>query len=106
MNTAITNLLNYAAINCKEESCVCISRHFNSFEASIIISFESNEPGEDSIQFIFDPFHPGNAAASNFDMAVAQRIVILHGGIIYPTVSENTVTFRVTIPREKRSREE
>src|SRR6056297_174948 len=106
MNTALTNLLNFAAVNCEKGSRVSISRHFNSFEASIIISFESDEFREDSVQFIFDPFHPGNAATSNFDMAVAQRIVILHGGIIYPTVSENTVTFRVTIPREKRRREE
>ncbi len=105
MNTALTNLLNFAAINCKKESSVCVSRHVNSFEASIIISFESDEFREDLVQFIFDPFHPGSTAASDFDMAVAQRIVILHGGIIYPAISENTVTFRVTIPREKRGRE-
>lgn len=105
MHIALTNLLNYAAVNCEKGSRVCISRNFNSFEASIIISFESDEIREDSVQFIFDPFHPGNSATLDFDMAVAQRIVILHGGIIYPAVSENTVTFRVTIPREKRSRE-
>ena len=106
MNAAFSNLLTFAALNCNAGSGISLSRHFNMYEASIIISFGSEEIREDSLQFMFDPFYSASSATSNFDMAVAQRIIILHGGIIYPTIDGEKVTFRVNIPREKRTREE
>ena len=106
MNAALSNLLTFAALNCSGKSCITLSRQFNAYEASIIISFESDELREDSLQFLFDPFYSADSAMSNFDMAVAQRIVILHGGIIYPSIDGEKVTFRVNLPREKRTRGE
>ncbi len=96
------NLLKHSVILSLKESPVRAQAQFTSFEFSLTIDTPTALPREE-VPFLFNPFYSMQKQALNFDLAAAQRIAILHGGIITTVWKpENRLTIRLSIPREKR----
>jgi nitrogen-specific signal transduction histidine kinase len=53
--------------------------------------------------FLFNPFYSTGSRELNFDLALAQRIVMQHGGVIRASWKpERVLRLHLSMPREKR----
>jgi len=82
-----------------------IDIQFTPYETLALIEFYTDTITRDDIHFIFNPFMLINPRETSFNLSVAQRILILHGGIISMSLHEKgLIRGRVSFPREKRVR--
>lgn len=84
---------------------LCIDILFTPYETQVLIELYTEKISRDDVHFIFNPFTLINPRETSFNLAVAQRIMILHGGIISMSLHEKgLLRGRVSFPREKRIR--
>ena len=81
-----------------------LSLRFEPYQIFFGIEFTTEIISEQDIEFLFNPFYSAeNAEKMNFDLASAQRIIILHGGLIKAEwLPRKRTYFKIIIPREKR----
>lgn len=72
------------------------------YEFIITISFSTDRITEEDLPYIFDPFYTTRSNIETFNLCIAQRIIMLHGGIITPEIKKNTIIFRIALPQDKR----
>lgn len=72
------------------------------YEFIILIKFITDILHHEDIPFIFDPFYTTRSNVETFNICIAQRIIMLHGGLIIPALKENRMQFRITLPKDKR----
>jgi nitrogen-specific signal transduction histidine kinase len=85
------------------DSRIIVDSQFSPYEALMIVEFISDRIRKGDIHFAFNPFMLSFPGQETFNLSLAQRIMILHGGII--TVNhenDNKVISRISFPREKR----
>ncbi len=76
---------------------------FSPYEASLNVEFFTDRIRRGDMHFIFNPFMLTYPAKPGFNLSLAQRIIILQGGIIDVSLQqENRLVQRVVFPREKR----
>ncbi len=76
---------------------------FSPYEASLNVEFLTEKIRRGDMHFIFNPFMLTYPRKPSFNLSLAQRIIILHGGIIDVSLQqENRLVQRVVFPREKR----
>ena len=102
-STAIKNLLRHSLLLSLPDRPVVISLRFAPYEISLKIELTTNKLKEEDVHFIFNPFYSLSTQNVDFDLAIAQRLIILHGGIIQTNMdNKNRLLFRISIPKEKR----
>jgi nitrogen-specific signal transduction histidine kinase len=102
LKAAFRNLVRQAITLSSGTEPVSIHLHVNPFEIVFAIDINTKLPRED-VPFLFNPFFSVHERMMNFDLANAQRVLMLHGGMISTHWGgEDRLTFRLSMPREKR----
>lgn len=84
---------------------LCIDIRFTPYEIQVLVEFNTEKITRDDIHFIFNPFTLTSPREHSFNLAIAQRILILHGGMISMSLHDKgIIRGRVSFPREKRLR--
>lgn len=100
---AIRALMRNSILLSVKEAHLDISLLFTPYEVEITIEVVTDKISPDDLHFIFDPFYSVSDVKLNFTFASAQRIIILHGGVIKVNSSgRGTLFFIVSLPKEKR----
>ncbi|HPA73220.1 MAG TPA: histidine kinase dimerization/phospho-acceptor domain-containing protein [Spirochaetota bacterium] len=85
---------------CRARRRFGIVASFTPMEFALRLECDAAGMKDEDIQFIFDPFFNGSGG---INLAAAQRILVLHGGLIRASRKGATgLTLRVTLPKEKR----
>ncbi len=102
LKTALANVMRYAILLSDARQPVLIDLSFTSYDVNCVIEISTDIPKEEA-PFLLNPFSSALGQKLSFNLAVSQRIVILHGGIIKLLWRPgNLLSFIVTLPREKR----
>ncbi len=102
MKIALRNLLKNSILFSERTLPVTASCEFTPFEMNLSIRLHTNLLRED-VPFLFNPFYSVKQHRINFELATAQRIALLHGGIIHTLWDkDNLLTLMLKIPKEKR----
>jgi len=79
-----------------------IEYELSPFEAHLSIQLHTHLEKEE-VPFLFNPFYSTRQRKLNFELATAQRIALLHGGIINAIWNDDgSLELLLSIPREKR----
>lgn len=102
LKTAFKSLVRQAVVLSNGDDTVSIHLHVNTLE--IIFSIDiATKLIKENIPFLFNPFYSASGQRLNFDLANAQRVIMLHGGMIRADWGgEGRLTLRLSMPREKR----
>lgn len=98
---ALTRIIEFIAQHAKRET-LSMHCHDSVYEFIITISFSTDILTEEDLPYIFDPFYTTRSNIETFNLCIAQRIIMLHGGIITPEIKKNTIVFRIALPQDKR----
>ncbi len=102
IKSAYVNLLKNSILLSKKEKPVQGYCSATPYELCLSVGVKTSLMKED-VPFLFNPFYSTGMRELNFELAASQRIAILHGGVIdtlwHP---DDNLTFRFTIPKEKR----
>ncbi len=102
IKSAYVNLLKNSILLSKKEKPVQVHYSATPYELCLSVDVRTSLMKED-VPFLFNPFYSTGMRELNFELAASQRIAILHGGIIDTLWQpEDNLTFRFTIPKEKR----
>jgi nitrogen-specific signal transduction histidine kinase len=102
MRLALYNLMKHSILLTKKGSPLMMHIQFAHYELCITFEIRTDLPKEE-VTFLFNPFYSLQNRELNFDLAVAQRITMLHGGVIDPSWHPlGILTLRLCIPKEKR----
>lgn len=102
IKSAYVNLLKNSILLSKKEKPVEVHCSATPYELCLSVDVRTSLMKED-VPFLFNPFYSTGMRELNFELAASQRIAILHGGIIDTLWQpEDNLTFRFTIPKEKR----
>ncbi len=102
LKAAFRNLVRQAITLSSGTEPVTIHLHVNPFEIVFAVDISTKLPRED-VPFLFNPFFSAQEHKMNFELANAQRVLMLHGGMISTHWGgEERLTFRLSMPREKR----
>ncbi|GEM_PF-480603 len=102
IKSAFVNLLKNSILLSKKEKPVQVHCSATPYELCLSVDVRTALLKED-VPFLFNPFYSTGMRELNFELAASQRIAILHGGIIDTLWQpEDNLTFRFTIPKEKR----
>lgn len=102
IKSAYVNLLKNSILLSKKEKPVQVHYSATPYELCLSVDVKTSLLKED-VPFLFNPFYSAGMRELNFELAASQRIAILHGGIIDTLWQpEDNLTFRFTIPKEKR----
>lgn len=102
---AFGNILRNAAAYSYSETEIMISSE--EVDEDVIISFQNkgNDISEDSLALLFDKFYRSDKAritdtgGTGLGLAIAKEIIILHGGSIYASSENHTITITVRLPK-------
>jgi signal transduction histidine kinase len=100
LGNALGDIVGQSIAASRARSRFLIDASFTPFVLSLRVEFDTGSLKDEGMHFIFDPFYNG---PGGINLAAAQRIIILHGGIIRVAKREpRGLVLRVTIPRERR----
>ena len=94
---AISNVLTNATRYAKTEIVI----NTKNLENSVIINLSNDGPpiNESDLPYIFDRFYKGAGGNTGLGLAIAKEIIIQHKGIISAKNNENSVCFKITLPK-------
>ncbi|MGQ9843840.1 MAG: histidine kinase dimerization/phospho-acceptor domain-containing protein, partial [Spirochaetota bacterium] len=72
------------------------------YEFIVLVKFMTDTLQHEDLPYIFDPFYTTRSNVETFNICIAQRIIMLHGGLITPVLKENRMQFRIILPKDKR----
>ena len=98
---ALTRIIEFIAQHAKNE-ILTIHCYDSVYEYIITITFSTDILTEEDLPYIFDPFYTTRSNIETFNLCIAQRIIMLHGGIITPEMNKNTIILRIALPQDKR----
>ncbi|MCX8124976.1 MAG: hypothetical protein N3F66_12560 [Spirochaetes bacterium] len=98
---ALTRIVEFIAQHSREK-IIEMRCHDSTYEFIITFSFTTEILSEEDLPYIFDPFYTTRSNVETFNLCIAQRIIMLHGGIITPELKKNTILFRIALPQDKR----
>lgn len=99
---ALYNIIKHSILLSIKEKPVLLHLTLAPYELRFSVDIHGKISREE-VPFLFNPFYTMQNQELNFDLAVAQRILMLHGGIInLQWKSKDMVSFNVSIPKEKR----
>lgn len=101
MRFALIRIIEFIAQHGKEEA-LTMHCHNSIYEFIVTFSFSTDILTEEDLPYIFDPFYTTRSNVETFNLCIAQRIIMLHGGIITPEINKNTIIFRIALPQDKR----
>ncbi len=98
---ALTRIIEFISQHAQGET-LTMQCHDSVYEFIITFIFTTDILAEEDLPYIFDPFYTTRSNIETFNLCIAQRIIMLHGGIITPELKKNTVIFRIALPQDKR----
>jgi len=98
---AFTRIIEFIAQHAKKDT-IRMHCHDSVYEFIITISFSTDILAEEDLPYIFDPFYTTRSNIETFNLCIAQRIIMLHGGIITPELKKNSIIFKIALPQDKR----
>lgn len=98
---ALTRIIEFISQHSKEKAII-MDCHDSTYEFIITLTFATDILAEEDLPYIFDPFYTTRSNVETFNLCIAQRIIMLHGGIITPEKKKNTFIFRIALPQDKR----
>lgn len=102
IKSALRNLTRHAVILARKGSPVNVAVRFAPYEFGIDLAVSTDLPREE-VPFLFNPFYSWRQQKLSFDLAAAQRIAILHGGIINTRWEPpDRLLLAFSMPKEKR----
>lgn len=103
LKAALKDLFRYSLSLCPAEGTIVVHHKFSPYELFLWVTVPTDKIREEDIPFLFNPLYTAGGREGSVDLAGAQRTIILHGGIIQAIHNDNgTVTFRLSLPKEKR----
>ncbi len=104
LKDSLKKLFKYAIQLSEANATISTSLSFTPYNVELSIEIPTDSISEKDKQFLFDPFFSSTDKLS-FDLAIVHRIIILHGGVIrVERGKRSTLTFNISIPKEKRLR--
>lgn len=98
---ALTRIIEFTAQHGKDKT-LAMRCHDSVYEFIITIQFSTDILTEEDLPYIFDPFYTTRSNVETFNLCIAQRIIMLHGGIITPEMNKTAIAFRIALPQDKR----
>lgn len=104
LKDALKRLFSYSVQLCTEGSTLSINLSITPYDAEMILAIRTERLTPEDVRFIFNPFFTTSEQMLNFDLPIVHRTILLHGGAIRAGMEENTLTFTLALPKEKRLR--
>ncbi|HSV97745.1 MAG TPA: histidine kinase dimerization/phospho-acceptor domain-containing protein [Spirochaetota bacterium] len=102
LKLGLYNLVRHSILLSRSESRLKARLNFTPFEVDFMLDIRTDMQKEETL-FLFNPFYSTSNRELNFDLALTQRIVMQHGGVIRATWKpESILRLHLSIPREKR----
>lgn len=98
---ALTRIIEFIAQHSNSAS-LPMRCHDSTYEFFINLSFTTDILAQEDLPYLFDPFFTTRSNVETFNLCIAQRIVMLHGGIITPSLSGKTLHLKIALPQDKR----
>ncbi len=98
---ALTRIIEFISQHSKEKPII-MDCHDSTYEFIITLNFSTDILTEEDLPYIFDPFYTTRSNVETFNLCIAQRIIMLHGGLITPEQKKNAFIFRIALPQDKR----
>jgi len=103
LKEAFRNLIKQSMFLSRKESHLKINVNFSPYTIEMFIDIHTNKISEVNAHHILNPFFSVSDQEPNFDLAIAQRIIILHGGLIKVDLqNKHNLSIDVSLPKEKR----
>ena len=102
LKLGLYNLVRHSILLSRSESRLKTRLNFTPFEVDFTLDIHTDMQKEET-PFLFNPFYSTSNRELNFDLALAQRIVMQHGGVIRASWKpESVLRLHLSMPREKR----
>lgn len=98
---AITQIIEFVAEHTKAEDIV-LHCYGTSYELIIHLQCTTDIIADEDLPYLFDPFYTTRSNVETFNLCIAQRIIMLHGGIITSSLTHKTMHFKISLPQDKR----
>ncbi len=104
LRDSLKRLISYSVHLSTAGSTMAITLSITPYDAEMILAVRTERITPEDVRFIFNPFFTTTEQILNFDLPIVHRTVLLHGGAIHAGMEENTLTFTLSLPKEKRLR--
>jgi len=102
LKLGLYNLVRHSILLSRRESRLKAYLNFTPFEVDFMLDIHTDMQKEET-SFLFNPFYSTGNRELSFDLALAQRIVMQHGGVIRAVWKpESVLRLHLSMPREKR----
>jgi nitrogen-specific signal transduction histidine kinase len=102
LKLGLYNLVRHSILLSRRESRLKTRLNFTPFEVDFMLDIHTDMQKEET-PFLFNPFYSTSNRELSFDLALAQRIVMQHGGVIRAIWKpESVLRLHLSMPREKR----
>lgn len=102
LKLGLYNLVRHSILLARRGSRLRARLNFTPFEADFMLDIQTDMRKEE-VPFLFNPFYSTANQELSFDLALAQRIVMQHGGVIRAVWKpEEILRLHMSLPKEKR----